>query len=439
MSEKSASVTVAFDEGSGSGTTYSWETDSTKAEDPTEYSFGDTGVTAQAIKSVWLRLSPSIGAPIVKVTSGSIGFKTIGTDRKRVFLSFTGDESQPLGEELASAVVITRVGSAFNLAGVAEAISFTFDALTATVKASKPCYAVVEAVFTYSYRLYRYTFSGSCPYKEQVPVESSGLGSVSTTETEEPPFNTAVVWALDSATGRTGSMSLSGPSCSYQYPGSGGGANASGVEGNMPTVEFETIWSGLVSDGRNISAVTDFNVWPGEASVNVGSGFVHEGLSSSANLEESVNFNGLSSQLSRYPSGMATGSITWAEAAELSDGVYGPVPSGVACPGDRVVIGTWSSRNTYRVTGSKTVGPQEVVLTNGGGVTVPGKALATVSYSATYKKCRVYHELVTDQQDPNVITEAVEVVASATYMDGVGNTTFPPPPLTDLTKKRKAK
>ena len=207
-----ASTTVTFEDPENAGRDIRLEQDTRRRTESKVYHTFPYRVTAQNVTHVRLYHGPRV-TPSVSAITGSISY--VSTDTAfglTETLTLTPDSQTANVPSWATNLSYRVVGIALSPSGAMVGVSLSYDPERFTITSSAKVFAAVEITYDAPYKLYSYTFSGTCPVNP--PKDFDDTGSV--IEREPPPnFRDGVVFAIDFTKSVHATLTMSGPACSW--------------------------------------------------------------------------------------------------------------------------------------------------------------------------------------------------------------------------------
>lgn len=226
-----ASTTVTFQDPDEEGKDIRLEQDTTRPVESRTYHTSPFRVTAQDKTFVRLYHGPNVN-PRVSAITGNL--TEVGSDTQRgVIETVTITPDNPVASVPSWAINVTFrvIGRSFGIDGGSVRPSLSYDSTRRAIISNTPAYAAIEVKFDAPYRLFQYTFTGSCPVNPPRDFDDAG-NAVSETPNH---FTDGVVFAIDFTKNAHATLVMQGPECSW----GGGGVSGTEAERSLPRLTMD--------------------------------------------------------------------------------------------------------------------------------------------------------------------------------------------------------
>lgn len=226
-----ASTTVTFQDPTQEGKDIRLEQDTSRPVEPKTYHTAPYRVTATDKTYVRLYHGPNV-SPRVSAITGNL--TEVGTDVQRGVVetvTITPDNPTASIPSWATSVTFRVVGRSFSPSGASVTPTLSYDSERKTIISATPAYAAIEVTFDAPYRLFLYTFTGSCPLSRPRDFDDRGNAVA-----ERPKnFTDGVVFAIDFTKRAHATLTMQGPECSW----GGGGVSGTEAEKSLPRLAMD--------------------------------------------------------------------------------------------------------------------------------------------------------------------------------------------------------
>jgi len=383
-----ANTTVTFRDPEDEGKTIRLERDTERPVESKTYYTAPYRVSAQDKTHVRLYHGPNVDPQVFAVT-GSMTEIGTGVEKGVIeTVTITPDSPTASIPPWATNVTVRIVGRSFTATGASARPTLAYDSVRKTVTAGSSVYAAIEVKFDAPYRLFLYTFTGTCPLNPPKDFDNEGNEITDRPKT----FSDGVVFAIDFNKNANATLVMDGPECSW-----GGAGGVTGTESDrvLPRLSMDIHPDypvRLVSsvDGNSVWCECTVRVFPASAGAEV---FTTSGSASATTKKETMpvkdilSFDGRSSQsLSYTPVGavaLATLNLypirdryrRYSEGRAIN-------PTG---PGSEVIDVDLSDTGLgYSNPRPRQLGPDEVALVDLYGVPSPSLAVVEAEYTTSY-------------------------------------------------------
>lgn len=316
------------------------------------------------------------------VTSGSYRILGQKEEKASTAVAFTKNTRQALPIYGAKNVKLIQQGNAYNSAGLVTQVTFSYDALSGEVVASKEVYAVVFVEYTAPYTLIEFKFSGKgCPiepmFKESQSIDLDGY------------YDAAMVVGIDPELDAQATLQLRPPQCSADKDLA---VLINVNDRQLPKLVIEPHdgeGQRLDDAAKDVSSGGLLRLYPAgsSATVEASAGTISRTqFERTLSITEYVTFNGNASATLKYPpinkAGMLDTSI------EMQTAAGNPITVKLATAGEEVILASFEDNGAYQIVGRRLVEADEVVPVNTFGIAVPAWGVAKVGYTTSYEIIR---------------------------------------------------